>query len=623
MTPAPLRSLVCLILLSSASSAEVRLPHVFGDHMVLQRDEPVWIFGQAAPGEAVQLEFAQQSLRGQADDAGHFRLQLAAMPASATSRQLRLSGPENTIELEDVLVGDVWLCSGQSNMVWSVDGADGAEEARAQARDARIRMFTGELVSTPEPQQDLNGQWLVANADTVGSFSAVAYYFGRELLGELDIPIGLLNVSWGGSTVEAWTTVGTLETLPAARELLETNAEFSRDTGLATDLFAGPEVDDADWESVQLPASYKEIGHDIDGVIWFRRHQTLPPEWRGRELRLEMDDIDDEDHTYAQGVLVGNTNGWDAARDYLVPAACTTGETLTLAVRVRDGSGPGGFRGAAQAMRIGPADDPLARLPLAGEWRCRVSSTGNPLPEQHRPGYLYNGMLHPLLDCGLRGLIWYQGENNAIREAAVDYYELFPAFVRDLRAQFQRPELPFILVQLPNFARNGDEFWRYPVVRDAQLRAFRSLPELGMAITIDIGQADNIHPRNKLEVGRRLARWALSRTYGRRELVPTGPILRAAHFEGQEVRVEFESWGSELQARGGAPLGGFELCGADEVFHPATARLADGVVLVRSVEVPAPIALRYAFVNDPADANLVNAQGLPASPFRTDDFDLR
>jgi sialate O-acetylesterase len=231
-------------------------------------------------------------------------------------------------------------------------------------------------------------------------------------------------------------------------------------------------------------------------------------------------------------------------------------------------------------------------------------------------------MLQPILDYNLRGAIWYQGENNAIGPESVEYYELFPAFITDLREQLGKPELPFVFVQLPDFAKNSDTFWNYPIVRDAQLKAFQALDHVGMAITTDIGDPKDIHPRNKLDVGLRLARWALSQTYGQEGLVPTGPIFDKARFDAGQVQVSFQTWGSELRAKGGVDLGGFVLAGEDQVFHPAVARIVDGSVVVQSELVAAPKALRYGWGNDPADATLINAEGLPASPFRTDDWKL-
>lgn len=617
-----LRSLLAFSWLAAPTFADVRLPQFFSNHMVLQRGEPVAVWGFADPGEAVHASFDGQELDTRADAEGRWRVTLKTMPANPEAQTLTVRGASNTVTLEDVVVGEVWLCSGQSNMVWRVDGADGAEEAKANANDPRIRMFTGALVSTPEPQVDLPGRWLVATPETVGTFSAAAYYFGRDLLQQLDVPIGLLNVSWGGSSVQAWMTMEALRATPAAKRTLDEYAVYRQELELSPEQRSGPDVDDSDWETTVLPATFKEIGHDIDGIIWFRKRVALPAAWRGLELNLELGGIDDEDHTYVQGVLVGHTNNWQTERRYRIPADRTDAEILTVAVRVRDGSGPGGFHTDASLMRLFPDGLEAEALSLAGEWRARVTSTVSPPANQHRPAHLYHGMLYPILDYAVRGAIWYQGENNAIGPEAVEYYELFPAFITDLREQFGRPELPFIMVQLPDFAENDSTFWNYPIVRDAQLEAFRSLQYVGMAITTDIGNPKNIHPRNKLDVGLRLARWALSQTYGQEGLVPTGPIFDEARFDGGQVHVSFETWGSELLAKDGSELGGFVLAGEDQVFHPAVARIVDGSVVIQSELVAAPKALRYAWANSPADANLINADGLPASPFRTDDWKL-
>lgn len=617
---APVMTTLAVASLAAHGLAEVRLPHFLSDHMVLQRGAPVPIWGTGEPGEGVRVTFGGQQHSTRTGRDGRWSVELDALDASDQGRTLVVAGSSNSITIEDVLVGEVWLCSGQSNMVWTVDGAEGAEAAKASADDPRIRMFTGARVSTPEPQDDLEGEWLVATPRTVGGFSATAYYFGRDLLATLDVPIGLLNVSWGGSSVQAWTTMDALAKVPEAKRTLDEYATYSPQLNRPVDRLAGTDVDDSDWERASLPAMFKDIGHDIDGVIWFRREIEVPEGWGGKPLRLSLGNIDDQDHTYVNGELIGHTDGWQRDRSYLIPASGTERERLTLAVRVLDGSGPGGFGGEPSDMHLaieGGRSQPLA---LSGEWRMRVGTTVNAPPAQHRPSYLYNGMLHPLRRYAIKGCIWYQGENNAIREPAVEYYGLFPAFIRDLRVQLGRPKLPFVFVQLPNFSRNGDTFWNYPIVRDAQLRAFQSLNHVGMAVTTDIGQADDIHPRNKLDVGRRLASWALARNYRIEEIIPTGPIYTEVSFRDSHALVRFETYGSDLAAKGGE-LGGFLIAGPDKVWHPATASFVDGAVSVTSPDVKQPVAVRYAWGNDPADATLVNAEGLPASPFRTDDWD--
>ncbi len=619
-----LHTLFACICLCSLATADVSTPNIFADHMVLQQGEPVTVWGSAAPGEKVLVTFADQRLSTTADETGEWRVELPAMPASSESRVLEVAGPENTLSFQDVLVGEVWLCSGQSNMAWRVNGADGAERAAEEAKDPRIRMFTGGQVSAPERQEDLPGSWVVASPETVGSFSATGYYFGRELLTKLDIPIGLINVSWGGSSVQAWTTMQTLRQLKSARRTLDEWAVYEEQARVSPALRVGPEVDDTSWEEVQLPGMFKDLGHDIDGIIWFRKSIAIPSDWRGSALIVELGGVDDEDHTYLQDAEIGHTNNWQALRKYRVAAEdAPTGE-VTLTVRVRDGSGPGGFHGAAADMRIYPEGRESESLSLAGDWRLQVGSTINPPAHQHRPAHLYNGMIHPLRAYGLRGTIWYQGENNAIGENSVEYYELFPAFISDLRQQLARPSMPFILVQLPNFAENNSTFWQYPVVRDAQLRALQELDDVGMAITLDIGDPKDIHPRNKLDVGLRLARWALSQTYGQEGVTPMGPVFEQVELDdNNNYRILFDTFGGELAVRDGEELSGFEVAGADRAFHPAKARIEKGYVLVECGALQTPQALRYAWANSPDEANLINTDGIPASPFRTDDWGMQ
>lgn len=610
-----------LTLLVAPLAADVRVPRVLSDHMVLQRGQPAPVWGSADPGEPVVVEFAGQELATEADGSGRWRVELAPLEASAEGRVLRVRGAANRIELEDVVVGDVWLCSGQSNMVWRVQGSARAEEFTAAATDGRVRMFTGQLVSAPEPREDLPGAWLAASPETVGRFSAVAYHFGRGLVAELDVPVGLVNVSWGGSNVEAWSTLEALgSTAPgraALQKLRRYEAELEPPIALAT-----PGYDDSEWDPVLLPALFADLGHDADGVYWFRRRIELPPSWRGRELVLDLGPVDDEDHLFVDGRLLGNTVGWKEERSYRLAGEHTAVESLLLALRVRNGSGPGGLHAEPADLRVHPAGQPGEARSLAGTWRARLTASVGPAGEQHRPAFLYNGMLHPLRHLALRGALWYQGENNAMGEPARDYRQLLPAFLGGLRATFRRPDLPVGIVQLPAFGENDSPLWRFHHVRDAQLRTWQELPGLGLAVTLDLGEADDIHPRNKHDVGDRLARWALHAVHGRQDVVPMGPVPRSFTVVGDEVRVELETFGAGLATRDGGAPGGFLVAGEDRVFHPARTRIEGEAVIASSPEVPAPVAVRHAWANDPADANLVGGTGLPASPFRSDDWEL-
>lgn len=466
-----------------ANAAELRLANVWSDRAVIQRDALIRVFGFSRPRSDVRAEFAGTAVDAKADDVGRFVVELPAQGASAEPRSLRVSSGSEAIEVKDLLVGEVWLCSGQSNMEWHVEWCDGAAEA-ANSPDPALRMYTGEVTFGFEPFADAPGRWEATTASTVAHFSATAYWFGRELRRELDVPIGLVHVSWGGSAIEAWTSLEALRGLPSAARYLEAYEKY----------------------------------------------------------RVEL----------AAG-------------------------------------------SAAQAEGESGVPDP-----------------------RHRPAHLFHGMIHPLLDLSFRGAIWYQGESNATADRGDEYREFLPAMIRDWRARFRNGEFPFLIVQLPNFAP-GDDYWRYPVVRDSQLDTARSMKNVGLAVTVDLGDDVDIHPKNKPDVGRRLSRLALHHTYGRKEVVPTGPLFRAASFADAKARVEFDLFGSSLVGTETGEgetrtLAGFEIAGESQVFVPAKARVVGDGVFVWSEQVTDPKFVRYGWHGSPP-ISLRNAEGIPASPF--------
>jgi len=644
-------------------SAEVRLPSAIGSHMVLQRDMPVRVWGWAEPGEAVTVSFAGASASARADAEGAWSAMLPAQGASAEGRTLTVAGA-NTIELTDVLVGEVWLASGQSNMAWTVARSADAEAEVAAAEHPQIRMWSAANTVATEPQNDVNGNWRVCSPQTVGNFSAVGYFFARELHAQLGVPVGILHSSWGGTPVEAWTSTDRLKQMDVAEPILQrfaqavegydkTKAEYEQQlqrfresrTGPANTGFdagfAQPGFDDAQWEPMAVPSRWEDKELHVDGVVWFRRTVAIPEAWAGKELVLELGPIDDGDTTYFNNHRVGHTrpdqtNSWQQPRSYRVPGDKVQAGAATLAVRVVDTGGYGGMYGNADALKLYPAEgDGQDAINLAGDWKHHVAHQIDPrnnptrapsLPfgpeHQHSPAGLYNGMIAPLVPYTLRGFIWYQGESNGSR--AEQYETLFPGMIQDWRARWGQGDLPFLFVQLANYRQPeetpSDTDWAH--LRDAQLKTLRTLPNTGMATIIDIGEAEDIHPRNKQDVGKRLAAWALHHYYGKTEVVPSGPIYQTDSLtvEGNRAAVGFETFGSGLAVRGEGPLQGFTVAGPDNRFHLAQAEIRDGRVVVWSEQVPNPKSVRYAWANNPIEANLINEKGLPASPFRTDDL---
>jgi sialate O-acetylesterase len=646
-----------LLILVSAARADVRVPSLIGDNMVLQQGRKVRVWGRAEPGERVTVTFRGDKAGATADARGRWEVFTGPHKAGGPF-ELTVAG-RNTLTFKNVLVGDVWVCSGQSNMEWSLGNAQDGAKAAAGADYPFIHLFTVTKKTSADPLDNVEGHWVVTTPKEAAQFSAVGYFFGRELYKVLNVPVGLIHTSWGGTPAEAWTSRGALAADPTLKPILDrydqqladlprlqrdyeaARVEWERqyvtqDPGNKGEAqgYAKPERETGSWKRMKLPQLWESAGLDVDGVIWFRREVEVPAAWAGKDLTLKLGAIDDFDTTYFNGERVGSTgpdtpNAWMAPRLYRVPGSLVRAGRNTLAVRVFDRVGGGGFVGGE--MSLAPADAASGGgVALEGEWLYMEEATfpsrqidyskqpqapgpANP----NSPTVLYNAMLAPLFPYAIRGAIWYQGESNAGR--AYQYRTLFPAMIRDWRAAWNQGDFPFYFVQLANWkARPQDSIdSEWAELREAQTMTLKAAPNTGMAVTIDIGNPDDIHPRDKLDVGLRLARWALVDAYGMK-VEKSGPLYDSYKVEGERVRVRFTHAGG-LKTRDGAAPAGFYVAGADRKFVPAEARIEKGEVVVWSQDVPAPVAVRYAWADNPA-ANLYNSDGLPASPFRTDDW---
>lgn len=458
-------ALAVWLVVVSAAWAEVRLPAIFSDHVVLQRQQAVPVWGWADPGEEITVACAGQTASCKAGADGRWRVALAPL-AEPGPHELVVSGKASTLRLKDVLVGEVWVCSGQSNMQWTVSASANAQEEAAAANYPKIRMFTVQRRTAETPQDDCTGTWAVCDPQTVPQFSAVGYFFARHLHRELNVPVGMINSSWGGTPAESWISRKALESVPALRPLLER---------------------------------------------------------------------------------------WEKNPDKKTP------------------------------------------------WR---------------PACLYNGMIAPLVPYAMRGAIWYQGESNVGR--AYQYRILMPLLIADWRRAWGQGDFPFGMVQLAPYRYGPAGEIACAELREAQTLTMQNTPNVGMAVTMDIGNPKDIHPKNKQEVGRRLGLWALAKVYGR-DLIYSGPIYKSMTVEGNKVRISFDHCGSGLATRDGKPPSHFAVAGADQKFYPAQATLDGNTVVVHSPQVSQPVAVRYAWKDD-AEPNLMNREGLPASPFRTDQW---
>ncbi len=632
--------------------ADVRLPAIFGDGMVLQQRSSATVWGWAEPGERITVIGSWQWLFGTsttADAEGNWRVQINT-PRAGGPHTLTVRG-NNEIVLEDVLIGEVWLCSGQSNMEWSFNHLRSYEKAQRTVQAANypdIRLFTVKKETAATPQIDCTGQWQVSTPESIVPFSAVAFYFGRALHEKLDVPIGLIHSSWGGTPAEAWTSAealrahGDFDTVlnriqdPEAyqqaaeqrfkQDMVQWEESLAEMDKGAQDNWHHPGFDDGQWSTIELPGSWSGTELEgTEGIVWFRRRTNLPPSWARSELELRLGRIEDVATVWVNGVKVDPVD----PGTYRLPAPLLRVGPNVIAVRVVNLQGEAGFFAEQEDdMRIGsPGADADAAATVARTWTYNIGYRGAVPPPpalpgdvqiNHRsPSVLFNAMISPLVGFRIAGVIWYQGESNRYR--AAQYRTLFPAMIRNWQNVWQQGNFPFYFVQIAPYKYRNPDDDPSARLREAQLQTLEAVPNVGMAVTMDIGEKDDIHPHNKHDVGRRLSLWALAKTYNRSDIVYSGPLYRAMKVRGDTAHITFDYVGSGLVAKDG-PLRDFEIAGIDRTFVPAEAVIDDdNTVLVSSPQVPNPVAVRYAFKNW-VEPNLFNAEGLPASSFRTDNW---
>ncbi len=638
-------------LLASASiaSADVKLPAVLGDGMVIQQNAEVRLWGWARPGEKVLISTSWSTVASDSvgDANGQWRAIVKTPAADGKPQSISFKG-DNEVVIRDVLLGEVWVCSGQSNMEWPLSASGNGEEAVKSANHPTIRLFMVENTVSAEPQADCKGRWAAATPESAKSFSAVGYFFGRELHDSLKVPIGLISSDWGGTPAEAWTSEVTLRTMPDWEAGLAQIAKLKGDpaamkkeyeTAVAAWLkhfdesepgsragshWAAPDLDDADWKEAAQPGAWEGELANHDGTVWGRKSIEIPVAWEGKALRLELGPIDDNDSAYFNGKLVGQRmedGNWNVPRKYTVPAELVKAGKAVIAVRMLDTGGPGGMMGKAAQLKIGPAGG--GAVSLAGPWKLKAGAKLADLPRRPRapgvtpwmPTSLYNGMIAPLTPMTIRGAIWYQGESN--RERAFQYRTLFPEMIKDWRARWAmktNAEFPFYFVQIAPFNYGGDK-GEAAELREAQMLA-SALPNTGMAVTMDIGNPADIHPTKKKEVGHRLALWALAKTYGQ-AMECSGPTMKSITVAGPTISIAFDH--AKGLNSGGKDLTHFTIAGEDKKFVPAKAVIEGETVVVSAEGVTSPVAVRYGW-GAADEPNLKNGDGLPASSFRTDDW---
>ncbi len=626
------------------------LQTLFTDHVVLQRNRPIPIWGWTKPGASVTVELDGKVALAMAGLDGKWIARLPEMPAGGPY-EIAVKGPE-TVILHDVLIGDVWICSGQSNMEMGIKNVNDADQEVTKAKYPQIRLFTVPQQVSAHPVDTLSSQWLVCTPENItkgvwGGFSAVGYFFGRALHEDLQVPIGLIHTSWGGTIAEAWTSgdklLGNPEFSQAVNQLRDLDSNngpeahagrvakwwTENDPGSLGETWAAVSTNatpiDAVWKTMKLPTHWENAGlPDFDGVVWFRKEIVLPADWEGKEAMLHLGPIDDMDTSYVNGQAVGSMGAANEERHYKIPAGLLKGGTNVVAVRVLDTAGAGGIYGQADQLKLERAGNSDGAISLAGEWKYFPSvslAQARPFPKAFdgNPNVvtvLYNGMIAPLVPYGIRGAIWYQGESNADR--ARQYQSLLPMLIEDWRDRFESGRFPFFIVQLANFMEAHPEPTEsaWAELREAQFNVAKVAAPAGIASAIDIGDAGDIHPKNKQEVGRRLSLAARAIAYG--ESIPySGPTFKAFGISDYGITVAFDHLDGGLEVKGGGKLKGFAIAGTDKKFVWADARIDGDTVVVSSPSVTKPAYVRYDWADNP-DGNLYNKAGLPAFPFRTD-----
>lgn len=624
-----------------ACAGALELPSIFGDGMVLQREQAIPVWGWASPGETITVRLGQESVTATADSSGSWMATLSAREAGGPYRLEIVTGDERVL-IRDILVGDVWLCSGQSNMEMVVGSSANPDAEKAAATDSQIRHFKVSRGWASQPSDRLpGGSWEVTSPETVKEFTAVGYFFARELRKEVDVPIGLINSSWGGTRIEPWMHhFDDGVERPSAEEVAEQDRQRRQelvdkieaiigepipdeDIGMRNGeaVWASLSLDDSNWATIKAPAAWEEQGFPgVDGTVWYRKTIELNVGEVTKAVSLGLGRINNRDTTFVNGHRVGGAGGdgfeWDVDRVYELPSSLLKSGKNVIAVRVEDTGGNGGILGAAESLYLKTIE---REIPLAGEWRFKPSSVTVQAPSSvnRLPMALYNKMIHPLTRFPIKGVLWYQGEANANIPEAYDYRDRFAELISGWRTQWGLGDFPFLYVQLANWDTGRDPAAEsgWAALRQSQSETL-ILPSVGQAVTIDIGEARDIHPKNKQDVGRRLALAARAVVYGDADVVYSGPVYDGSEIRGDRVYLRFKHVGSGL-AVGGDVLSGFEICGADGVFHPADAVIEGDQVVVRSGEVSSPVRVRYAWSDNPESANLMNKEGLPASPFRT------
>lgn len=666
----PLLPLVAACLFAPAlARADVTLPAIFSEHMVLEKAAKVPIWGKASPGEEVTVKVGDQTATTKAGEDGAWKVALDLSKSGPGPFVATVKG-NNEISIPDVVIGEVWVASGQSNMEWVLDNTIDAQKEIASSANPMLRQFRLNKNAQEKPTSEFAGAWTVASPETAGKFSAVGYYFGKTLQNEIKQPVGIIYTNWGGTPSEAWTSPEAIASVPELQKSLEKHQAYAKEfVGLKARFiedfkkwladndradkptpdvaaFAGEKVAADGWAPVTFPAKLTDAeGKPFHGAIWLRREFDMPK--TDKSLWIDVGNVDGFEALYWNGKLIKENsyeNALSGRRTYSIPANEVKEGRNVMAMRLYSPSFQPTVQRDFTINGAKPAGPTVSKVeysmaaPAADKAAPKIPAPA--MSPQNTATYLYNGMINPILSYAISGAIWYQGESNAGR--SYQYRMAFPLMITDWRKQWGQGDFPFYFVQLANFMAkdNAPVESGWAELREAQSMTL-NLPNTGQAVIIDVGESDDIHPRNKLVVGERLARIALARDYGKKDLVYSGPTYKSMKVDGSKVRLSFDHVGGGLVASEvpatyvkksltnetaplvrnspSSELEGFAICGEDKKWVWADAKIDGNEVVVWSDKVPNPVAVRYGWANNPT-CNLYNKEGLPASPFRTDDF---
>lgn len=613
--------LLLSVIMSARTPAKVRLPKLISDSMVLQRDVDLDIWGWSDPGTWITVRFNGGYYETKTGEDGRWTVTLPPQKAG---------GPYimevNEITIRDVLVGDVWLCSGQSNQETPIHRLVELFPEINRSDNNMIRHYKVPTQDSKEALQEEiagNAVWHSGDASEVMNWTALAYFYAQEAYSRTGVPQGMLVSSLGGSAIESWVSQEYLKDFPALildREALEGLEAAMADKGEG--VWESPDFDDSDWKTMEMPGTWRENGLNVRGTVWMRKDFEIPESMDGRHAKLSMGTLMHNDRVYVNGVFVGSTGYEYPPRRYHIPAGVLRKGKNTIVVRLNAPGGNGEFIKDKPYKIIGDA----AEIDLTGTWKYNVGTDmseaaafADRLKNRKNVGSgLYNGMIYPIRNYKVRAAIWYQGESNAGR--AHEYGALMTSLITGWRELWGMPDMPFLLVQLPNYMQTHeqptDSGWAR--IREAQLQAFKTIPNTALAVTYDVGEWNDIHPLNKKAVAQRLFLGARKAVYGEK-VTASGPVYKDMKVDGDKIIITFTETGRGLMAKGGE-LKHFAIAGADRKFVWADAIIKGNKVIVSSKEVPDPVAVRYAWADNPDGANLCNKDGLLASPFRTDDW---